>query len=259
MSEIYLFGKICNGSGRGDNHLTMDVLKYYAKLYNLKIPSGLKKEEVCKLFIANGIGVSGAPSVSVKNSKSTKAANVPVRSANVPVRAANVPVRAANVPAKAANVPVRTANVPAKAANVPASKRNTDKIRYSDLEDLMATLDVIDARDLMELTPAEMEAIISTMKLSSGKVKMTDYMKNTEGVGKENERAKKFLKTLAEKYCRCLKGVEPQGDKVKPNAICNKTIFNDRGLKAPGAAYQCTPTPLLLAPKGKTYVLEKSK
>jgi hypothetical protein len=64
---------------------------------------------------------------------------------------------------------------------------------------------------------------------------------------------------MADKYCRCLKGVEskPKKGNYNPNAICSSSVFNSKGLKGPGSAYQCRPMPLLLAPRGKTYLLEK--
>ncbi len=129
---------------------------------------------------------------------------------------------------------------------------------FESIEKLMEYLDVHDARELIKLTDAELEELIKKIKLYDEKVTMEEYLKGTRG----SNRVKKFLIAIAEKYCRCLKGVEARGTKSKaisPNAICNKTVFNNKGLKAPGASYQCNPTPLLLAPMGSKYVLEKKK
>ena len=126
---------------------------------------------------------------------------------------------------------------------------------FESIEKLMEYLDVHDARELIKLTNTELEELIQKIKLYDEKVTMEEYLKDTRG----SNRVKKFLIAMAEKYCRCLKGVEASKSSVIPNAICNKSVFNSKGLKAPGASYQCKPTALLLAPIGSKYVLEKKK
>ena len=138
-------------------------------------------------------------------------------------------------------------------ASVPkfAPKKNT----YSSIEKLMEFLDVKDARKLINMTDNELEEIITKIKLYDGKTSMTDYLKGKTG----SERAKAFLIYMAEKYCRCLKGVEsnPKKSYVSSNAICSSSVFNSKGLKGPGASYQCSPTPLLLPSSNSKFVLEK--
>lgn len=126
---------------------------------------------------------------------------------------------------------------------------------YSSIEKLMEYLDVNDARKLINMTDAELEEIISKIKLYNGKTSMSEYLNGKTG----SQRAKAFLISMAEKYCRCLKGVEsnPKKSYISPNAICSSSVFNTKGLKGPGASYQCSPTPLLLASKDSKFVLEK--
>jgi len=125
----------------------------------------------------------------------------------------------------------------------------------SSIEELMRQLDVDDARNLINMTEAELEEIISRIKMYDGKITMLEFLQGKTG----SERAKAFLVSMAEKYCRCLKGVESKksSSEISPNAICSKSIFNSKGLKGPGSSYQCKPKALLLAPKGKKFVLEK--
>jgi hypothetical protein len=126
---------------------------------------------------------------------------------------------------------------------------------YSSIEQLMEYLDVKDARKLINMSDDELEEIITKIKLYNGKTSMSEYLKGKTG----SERAKAFLISMAEKYCRCLKGVEnnPKKSYISPNAICSSSVFNSKGLKGPGASYQCSPTPLLLAPSSSKFVLEK--
>lgn len=126
---------------------------------------------------------------------------------------------------------------------------------FSSIEELMNKLDIEDARELIHMTEAELEEIISRIKLYNGTKTMKEFLQGKTG----SERAKAFLISMAEKYCRCLKGVEskPMKGNYSPNAICSSSVFNSKGLKGPGSSYQCRPMPLLLASKGKTYVLEK--
>lgn len=194
MSKLYLNGVLCNGSGRGQNEYKVEDLKRIASENGIHIPSGTKKEDICKLIIA------GVESKKV----STK--------------------------------------------SVPTNKT------YVSIEKLMEKLGVSNAMDLVNMTPQEFEKIISITKLHKNTVEMTNYLKGTTG----SNRAKKFLLALAEKYCRCLKGVEDKSKPIPPTAICTKTVFSNKGLKGPGSAFQCSPTPLLLPPSGKRYVLEKS-
>ena len=126
---------------------------------------------------------------------------------------------------------------------------------FESIEKLMDYLDIHDARELIKLNDKELKELISKIKLYDETITMEEYLKGTRG----SNRVKKFLIAIAEKYCRCLKGVEASGTSISPNAICNKSVFNSKGLKAPGASYQCRPTPLLLAPIGSKYVLEKKK
>jgi hypothetical protein len=125
---------------------------------------------------------------------------------------------------------------------------------FQSIETLMEYLDVDDARKLIKLTDDELEELIRKIKLYDENITMEEYLIGSKG----SERVKRFLVAIAKKYCRCLKGVEAKGNTISPNAICNQSIFNNKGLKAPGASYQCTPTPLLLAPIGSKYVLERS-
>jgi hypothetical protein len=138
-------------------------------------------------------------------------------------------------------------------ASVPtfAPKKNT----YSSIEKLMEYLDVKDARKLINMTDVELEEIINRIKLYSGKTSMSEYLNGKTG----SERAKAFLISMAEKYCRCLKGVEsnPKKSYISPNAICSSSVFNSKGLKGPGASYQCSPIPLLLPSKESKFVLQK--
>ena len=124
---------------------------------------------------------------------------------------------------------------------------------FQSIETLMEYLDVDDARKLVKLTDSELEELIRKIKLYDENITMEEYLIGSTG----SERVKRFLVAMAKKYCRCLKGVESKG--TTPYAICNQSVFNNKGLKAPGASYQCTPTPLLLAPIGSKYVLERSK
>jgi hypothetical protein len=132
-----------------------------------------------------------------------------------------------------------------------APKKNT----YSSIEKLMEYLDVKDARKLINMTDTELEDVISKIKLYNGKTSMSEYLKGKTG----SERAKAFLISMSEKYCRCLKGVEsnPKKSYVSANAICSSSVFNTKGLKGPGASYQCSPIPLLLPSKDSKFVLEK--
>jgi hypothetical protein len=124
---------------------------------------------------------------------------------------------------------------------------------YGSIEKLMEYLDVKDARKLINMTDSELEEVISKIKLYDGEMTMNEFLSDKKG----SERVKAFLVAMAEKYCRCLKGVESKKSSRNPNAICSSSVFNSKGLKGPGASYQCTPTPLLLAPKSSKYVLEK--
>lgn len=124
---------------------------------------------------------------------------------------------------------------------------------YSSFDAIMKDLHIDDARELISMSEDELEEIISRMKVYDGKMSMTDFLKGKTG----SERAKAFLIVLAEKYCRCLKGLEDQKTTYSPNAICTKSVFNSKGLKGPGSNYQCTPVPLLLPSKSKTFLLEK--
>ncbi len=129
------------------------------------------------------------------------------------------------------------------------------KKTYSSIEKLMEYLDIEDARKLINMSDDELEEIITKIKLYNGKTSMSEYLEGKTG----SERAKAFLISMAEKYCRCLKGVEsnPKKSYISPNAICSSSVFNSKGLKGPGASYQCSPTPLLLGSKESKYVLEK--
>lgn len=124
---------------------------------------------------------------------------------------------------------------------------------FSSIEEIMTQLDIQDARKLINMSEAELEEIISRMKVYDGKMSMTDFLKGKSG----SERAKAFLIVLSEKYCRCLKSLEQQKSSYSPNAICTKSVFNSKGLKGPGSNYQCTPVPLILPSKTNTYLLEK--
>ena len=124
---------------------------------------------------------------------------------------------------------------------------------FSSIEEIMTQLDVKDARNLINMSEAELEEIISRMKVYDGKMSMTDFLKGKSG----SERAKAFLIVLSEKYCRCLKSLEQQKSSYSPNAICTKSVFNSKGLKGPGSNYQCTPVPLILPSKTNKYLLEK--
>jgi hypothetical protein len=126
---------------------------------------------------------------------------------------------------------------------------------FQSIETLMEYLDVDDARKLIKLTDDELEELIHKIKLYDENITMEEYLTGSKG----SERVKRFLVAIAKKYCRCLKGVESKGTTISPNAICNQSVFNNKGLKAPGASYQCTPTPLLLAPIGSKYVLERQR
>ncbi len=124
---------------------------------------------------------------------------------------------------------------------------------YKSFEEMMTELDIEDARELISMTDDELEEIISRMKVYDGKMSMSDFLMGKTG----SERAKSFLIVLAEKYCRCLKSLETKQSTYNPNAICTKSIFNSKGLKGPGASFQCTPVPLLLPSKNNKYLLEK--
>ena len=124
---------------------------------------------------------------------------------------------------------------------------------FSSIEEIMAQLDIQDARNLINMSEAEVEEIISRMKVYDGKISMTDFLKGKSG----SERAKAFLIVLSEKYCRCLKSLEQQKTSYSPNAICTKSVFNSKGLKGPGSSYQCAPVPLLLPSKTNKFLLEK--
>lgn len=120
----------------------------------------------------------------------------------------------------------------------------TKRVRtFESIEKLMEYLDVTDARELIKLTDKELEELMSKIKLYDESMTMKEYLKGSRG----SNRVKKFLIAIAEKYCRCLKGVEKKGTTISPNAICNKSVFNNKGLRAPGASYQCKPTPLILS------------
>lgn len=134
-----------------------------------------------------------------------------------------------------------------------ADKIITKSKTFSSIEEIMTQLDVQDARNLINMSEAEIEEIISRMKVYDGKMSMTDFLKGKSG----SERAKAFLIVLSEKYCRCLKGIEAKKSSYSPNAICTKSVFNSKGLKGPGSNYQCTPVPLILPSKTNTYLLEK--
>ena len=129
------------------------------------------------------------------------------------------------------------------------------KTTYSSIEKLMEYLDIKDARKLINMTDSELEDVISKIKLYDGTTSMTQYLQGKTG----SERAKAFLISMAEKYCRCLKGVEsnPKKSYISTNAICSSSVFNTKGLKGPGTSYQCSPTPLLLPSKDSKFVLKK--
>jgi hypothetical protein len=124
---------------------------------------------------------------------------------------------------------------------------------YASIEKVMEYLEVNDARKLINMTDKELEEIILKIKMYDGTMSMTDFLKDKTG----SERAKAFLISMAEKYCRCLKSIEAKKTGRNPNAICSSSVFNTKGLKGPGASYQCSPVPLLLAPKKSKYILEK--
>ena len=134
-----------------------------------------------------------------------------------------------------------------------ADKIITKSKTFSSIEEIMTQLDVQDARNLINMSEAEIEEIISRMKVYDGKMSMTDFLKGKSG----SERAKAFLIVLSEKYCRCLKGIEAKKSSYSPNAICTKSVFNSKGLKGLGSNYQCTPVQLLLPSKTNKYLLEK--
>ncbi len=205
MSKLYLNGVLCNGSGRGPNEYKVEDLRQIARDNGISIPSGTKKEDLCKLLLASGIG---------KKSQANQVSHSRV--------------------------------------NVELPKPSSGKSRYNSIEELMSELGVSDARRLIGFSESELEDIIVAMKLYDGKITMTEFLKDYTG----SERVKKFLVVLAEKYCRCLKGLE-KSKGYTATAVCTSSIFTNRGLKGPGASFQCEPTPLLLAPKGKSIVLEK--
>lgn len=124
---------------------------------------------------------------------------------------------------------------------------------FSSIEEIMTQLDVQDARKLINMSEAELEEIISRMKVYDGKTTMNDFLKNKSG----SERAKAFLIVLAEKYCRCLIRMVDKKTSYNPNAICTNSIFNSKGLKGPGASFQCTPVPLITPSKKNKFLLEK--
>jgi hypothetical protein len=124
---------------------------------------------------------------------------------------------------------------------------------YDSIEKLMEYLEIDDARNLVNMSIEELEEIISRIKLYNGKTSMTDFLQGKTG----SERVKAFLIAMAEKYCRCLKGVEAKGSTITPNAICTSTVFNSKGLKGPGSGYQCLPVPLLLPTNKSKFLLEK--
>ena len=124
---------------------------------------------------------------------------------------------------------------------------------YDSIEKLMEYLEIDDAKNLVNMTTEELEDIIAKIKLYDGKTRMIDFLEGKTG----SERVKAFLIAMAEKYCRCLKGVDAKGSSISPNAICSSTVFNKKGLKGPGSGYQCLPVPLLLPTKKSRFVLEK--
>lgn len=124
---------------------------------------------------------------------------------------------------------------------------------YDSIEKLMEYLEIDDARKLVNMSIEELEEVISKIKLYDGKTSMTDFLQGKTG----SERVKAFLIAMAEKYCRCLKGVEAKASSISPNAICSSKVFNSKGLKGPGSGYQCLPVPLLLPTKKSRFLLDK--
>jgi hypothetical protein len=115
---------------------------------------------------------------------------------------------------------------------------------FQSMNELMEYLEVDDAKQLVKLSDKELEELIDVLKIYSGKQTMREHLKNYEG----SERVKQLLIALAEKFCRCLKGVEssPYKTAYSPTAVCSSSIFSKKNLKGPGSNFQCSPTPLLL-------------
>ena len=202
------------------NSFTVLELKELASSKNINITSKMKKNEICRKLVMCGVAK--------------------VKKVTIPE--------------------IKEKNI---------SKKDTKK-RYESIEELLKELKVEKAIDLVRIyegTPTdsmetirkrnmiEIEKVIEIADLKKKKeVEKLSYMlKDYHG----DERVKRFLLILAEKYCKCLKGVEASSSGKISNPICSSSIFGKKELKGPGASYQCDPIPLLLVPAGKKYVLLK--
>jgi hypothetical protein len=192
MRNLYINGILCNGSGRGKNEYKSEELLSIARQHGIPVPSGTKKEGICRMLLNAGIASQELPK--------------------------------------------------------PAPKKT-----YASIEQLMREIKVTSPKKLLGFSEREMEDIIMVTKMYDNSMSMKDFLRNYTGP----DRVKQFLITLATKYCRCLKEVEKKQTGYTPGAVCTNAVFTKKGLKGPGASFQCEPVPLLLAPKGKRVVLEK--
>lgn len=232
--QLYLNGILCNGSGRGVNEYTISDLKEIAKEKRIHIPSGLKKEEICKLIIAES---------SNKKQEISKSNDMKLQMPSLMPKSNNMKPQMPSLMPKSNNI------------------RAISKQEFKSIEELMESYGVDDARDLLGFSESELEDIIVAMKVytedNKTQISMNQILRNYTG----SERVKRFLIILADKFCRCLKKVEEKSKSRVYSAVgvCSSSIFSKKGLKGPGRSFQCTPTPLLLSPQTKhPVVLEKS-
>ncbi len=266
MSKLYLNGKLCNGSGRGANEYKVEDLKMIAAKKGIYVPSKMKKEAICQMLLDSGVANSKNSTIVSKNtvSKNTVSKS-PKQSMKVPVQ--EVAISSKNQKMESARSNTKVANNLDSKPKSRSKKKVTSKVDKSEktkkifnsIEELMNTYNIKekDAIKLLGFSEAEMEELIEKMKMFDGKMTMSEYLRGTKG----SERVKKFLITIAEKYCRCIKGSESKSVEGKrqynPMAVCTSSIFSKKGLKGPGRAFQCEPVPLLLGKQNSVIVLEK--
>ena len=131
------------------------------------------------------------------------------------------------------------------------------EIKFKNIDEMINYYHIDNIRELINLSDEELTKILSIMKVHNGKddmLKYIDTLKDKHSEDKKSEIILEILQIFAEKYCRCLDNIKGSGEKYK-YGICNKNIFNNKGLKGVGSNYQCNPIPMLFpSPK---YILQK--
>lgn len=156
---------------------------------------------------------------------------------------------------------------PAQRQQLPQLAEPASETGLHSLDEFIKVNEIQNVDDLHELSPADIDHLISILELHDRTQKLQDVVDARVQELDEDElsaelrqlkiheiKVKTLIDTLAGKLCRCIKKVADQ-DKRRSIAMCINTIFNRRGLKI--HRWQCDAGPLLLPRKDQKVVLSK--